>query len=85
MNEHDRKAIAEFVKLRDEAIRIAVMDGDVSLLRRINVYNFGVPDNYAILMAGACKACIQITTMPNDVKEKAKKWLIDHNFSLEVS
>lgn len=49
------KAIAEFVKARDEAIT-----------------------------AAACKGCLQITNMPEDVKVKARKWLLDRGLSLEA-
>lgn len=79
------KAIAEFVKARDEAITAAVVDGDLSMIREMNVYSEGggTADD-TVLRAAACKGCLQITTMPEDVKVKARKWLIDRGLSLEA-
>lgn len=79
------KAIAEFVKARDEAITAAVVDGDLSLMRNMNVYSEEVRTaDDTVLRAAACKGCLQITTMPEDVKVKARKWLLDRGLSLEA-
>lgn len=82
---HKNKAIAEFVKARDEAITAAVVDGDLSLMREMNVYSEEVRTaDDTVLRAAACNGCLQIATMPEDVKAKARKWLIDRGLSLEA-
>ena len=83
--DYKEKAIAEFVKARDEAITAAVVDGDLSLMREMNVYSEGIRTACdTVLMAAACKGCLQITTMPEYVKVKARKWLLDRGLSLEA-
>ena len=84
-NDYRIRALEEFVKARDEAITAAVVDGDLSLMRKMNVYSDEVRTaDDTVLRAAACKGCLQITTMPEDVKAKARKWLLDRGLSLEA-
>lgn len=72
--------VKKFVKERNTAIYEAVVNGDLTHLRAIYMYGVQVPGNDLVARAGACKACLQITTMSDDVKQKARKWLLDNGF-----
>jgi hypothetical protein len=72
--------VKKFVEERNAAIYEAVVNGDLTHLRSMYMYGIQTPENDLVARAGACKACLQITTMPDDVKQKARKWLLDNGF-----
>lgn len=72
--------IKKFVEERNAAIYEAVVNGDLTHLRALYMYGVPTLGNDLVARAAACKACLQITTMSDDVKQKARKWLLDNGF-----
>ena len=72
--------VKKFVEERNAAIYDAVVNGDLTNLRSLHMYGVQTPDSDLVARAGACKACLQITTMSDDVKQKARKWLKSNGF-----
>lgn len=72
--------VKKFVEERNAAIYEAVVNGDLTHLRALYMYGVQTPENDLVARAGACKACLQITTMSDDVKQKARKWLKENGF-----
>lgn len=72
--------VKKFVEERNAAIYEAVVNGDLTHLRTLYMYGVQTPESDLVARAGACKACLQITTMPDDVKQKAREWLKDNGY-----
>jgi hypothetical protein len=76
MNADDLKA---FVKERNEAL--FSLD-EIKILAYCKKYGARVPTNERIFWASVYKAILAIGDAPDELKGKAKNWLIKNNFSL---
>ena len=78
MNANEIKA---WVQERDEAMFSQDKDKIMTYLKK---YNIPIPKNDLVFWAGIYKSILVITTAPQDLKEKAGKWLDEHGFSREI-
>ena len=74
------KVISKYVKKRDEAVIAAVRDNNPEPLRKM-MQETGRPFTEEILWITAHKMCCNITTMPEELKDKSKEWLLTRGYN----
>lgn len=77
----DTEKIKSYVKERNEAFFSLDKDKIIAFCKK---YNIPIPKNDLVFWAGIYKSILVITTAPQDLKEKAGKWLDEHGFSREI-
>lgn len=74
--------IKQFVKDRDAAFKAFVLQDDVEAVRQYCMeYGIVMPVDPKVMAAGVYKAVQHITTMPDDIKEKAAWKALNLGFS----
>lgn len=75
-----RESIANYCRKRNAAVIAAVRDGNVEPLKRLaEKSDQPVPNDYVLLIS-AHKMCLAITTMPEDLQAKSRRWLKERGF-----
>lgn len=75
-----RESIAKYCRKRNAAVIAAVRDGNVELMRNlVEKSDQPCPNDYVLLIS-AHKMCLAITTMPEDLQAKARRWLRERGF-----
>lgn len=49
-----------------------------------NEFKILLPNDMTSMLAGLHKARLYVVSIPDDLKEKSKKWLLDNNYDLEI-
>lgn len=70
-----RESIANYCRKRDAAVIAAVRDGNVELMKHLAEKADTMMPNDYVLLVSAHKMCLAITTMPEELKEKSRRWL----------
>lgn len=73
--------VQENLRKRDEAVVSAVRDGDLEPLKRYAVKGGVDFDNDYVIEIAAHKMCCEITTMPDELQEKSRKWLRESGYT----
>lgn len=72
--------IEAYCRERNAAVTEAVQDGNVERLKRLaGKIDAPMPSDMVILIS-AHKMCLEITTMPEELKEKSRKWLKENGY-----
>lgn len=75
-----KEAIADYCRKRDAAVIAAVRDGDIEPMKHLaEKADAHIPSDY-VIMISAHKMCVNITTMPEELQEKSRKWLKEHGY-----
>lgn len=77
--------IDEYIKRRDKLLLNFEELSDLELLENIIDLNVDVvPETPEIARIGLHKMRLYVTSMPKELVEKSKKWLLDNGYSLEI-
>lgn len=77
--------VKEYIKRRDAAVLVAIRDDNIEPLRALTYETKGkLPDSDEVMWAIAHKLCCNITSMPQELKDKSRKWLEEHGFKAEI-
>lgn len=77
--------IVEYIKRRDAAVLAAVRDDNIEPLRILTYETKGkLPSSNEVMWAIAHKLCCNITSMPQKLKDKSRKWLEGHGYKAEI-
>lgn len=79
-----RKSIADYCRKRNAAVIAAVRDSNVEPLKRLAEKSEQQMPNDYVLLVSAHKMCLAITTMPEDLQAKARRWLRERGFEEEI-
>lgn len=75
-----KEAIADYCRKQDAAVIAAVRDGNIEQIKNLaEKVDTHIPNDY-VIMISAHKMCVNITTMPEELQEKSRKWLYEHGF-----
>ncbi len=75
-----RESIANYCRKRNAAVIVAVQDGNVGLMRNLAEKSDQPCPNDYVLLVSAHKMCLHITTMPEDLQAKSRRWLRERGF-----
>lgn len=79
-----RESITDYCRKRNAAVIAAVRDGNVEPLKRLaEKSEQQIPNDY-VLLVSAHKMCLAITTMPEDLQAKSRRWLRERGFEEEI-
>lgn len=76
---------ANFVQKRDELlISFENMDDHELLIKLIDLYSSNIPSSPEIARIALHKMRLYVPTIPDELKQKSKKWLKKHNYSESI-
>ena len=79
-----RDSISKYCRKRNAAVIAAVQDGNVELMRNLaEKSDQPMPSDYVLLIS-AHKMCLHITTMPEDLRTKSRRWLRERGFEVGI-
>lgn len=79
-----KKQVKRYCRQRDAAVFKAVVDGNLDPLKELGRQNdIPVPSD-EILIISAHKLCCNITTMPKELQEQSKEWLLKNGYSMKI-
>lgn len=73
--------IKQYVRLRDAAVIAAVRDGNIELLKNLAEKADAPLPNDKVIEISAHKMCVEITTMPEDLRQKSRQWLRERGYT----
>lgn len=80
-----RPDVKEFIKRRDAAVLVAIRDDNIEPLKTLTYAVKGkLPSSDEVMWAIAHKLCCNIVSMPQELKDKSRKWLEEHGFKAEI-
>lgn len=81
----ENKIVSKYCKMRDEILINFENMSDTKLLQKlIKLNGDNIPSNPEIARVGLHKARLYSNSVPIELKEKSKKWLLENNYSLEI-
>ena len=77
--------LKNYVKKRDELLLIFEELSDMELLDELVELNpYNIPSSPEIARIGLHKMRLYISSMPKELVERSKKWLLDKGYSLDI-
>lgn len=77
--------VKEYIKRRNAAVLAAVRDDNIEPLRALTYETKGkLPSSDEVMWSIAHKLCCCIVSMPQELKDKSRKWLEEHGFKTEI-
>lgn len=73
-----KMTIKQYVAKRDAAVLSAVRDGDLEPLKALGRAAGAPVFSDEVILISAHKMCCNITTMPEELRKKSRKWLLAH-------
>lgn len=84
-NEELLRMIANYNRLRDAAVIAAIECNDLEPLKALSGMSDEPLPSDDVLRIAARKMCLAITTMPEDLKQKAREWMREHGFREDIA
>ena len=78
----------DFIKERNEILKnLDNPDVMIKIMDYCKKYNIQMPTDTEVVLAGLHKARLYVTSpeLTDEMKEKSKLWLKEHNYNLEIN